>query len=457
MNLRAILAILLCKALRLVSRLLHRGGTAMPGRWALKLCPNLLELLAKDVKSVAITGTNGKTTSARMIEQAFSEKGLNYFANRSGANLISGITTEFVMNATLTGKPLKEYAVIECDEAAARKVFSQLRPRVVVVTNLFRDQLDRYGEVTHTLENIRVAMQGAPEAVLCLNADCSLTASLADDLPNRVVYFGIDQGAAPSRPKPEISDATHCIRCKTEYEYDYISYGHLGGFRCPKCGYRRHKADFAVTDITEQRADGSTVVMDIQGTKRIVNVNLPAMYNIYNAVGAVTAAVEMGLDADTAVKALADFQCGFGRMEQFRLGKAGARMMLVKNPAGCNQVIEFLENIKEKFILVVCLNDRGADGTDVSWIWDADFEGLTSLGSYLDRVIVSGDRAGDMRVRIKYAGIPDEHISMQRNYEELVRWIEKQELPVFIMPTYTAMLELRQVVIKHCGGADFWE
>lgn len=457
MNLRAIIAILLCKALRLVSRLLHRGGTAMPGRWALKLCPNLLELLARDVKSVAITGTNGKTTSARMIEQAFSEKGLNYFANRSGANLISGITTEFVMNATFTGKPLKEYAVIECDEAAARKVFSQLRPRVVVVTNLFRDQLDRYGEVTHTLENIRVAMQGAPEAVLCLNADCSLTASLADDLPNRVVYFGIDQGAAPSRPKPEISDATHCIRCKTEYEYDYISYGHLGGFRCPKCGYRRHKADFAVTDITEQRADGSTVVMDIQGTKRIVNVNLPAMYNIYNAVGAVTAAVEMGLDADTAVKALADFQCGFGRMEQFKLGKAGARMMLVKNPAGCNQVIEFLENIREKFILVVCLNDRGADGTDVSWIWDADFEGLTTLGSYLDQVIVSGDRAADMRVRIKYAGIPDEHISMQRNYEELVRWIEKQELPVFIMPTYTAMLELRQVVIKHCGGADFWE
>ena len=457
MNLRAILAILLCKALRLVSRLLHRGGTAMPGRWALKVCPDLLELLAKDVKSVAITGTNGKTTSSRMIEQAFSEKGLNYFANRSGANLISGITTEFVMNAGFTGRPRKEYAVIECDEAAARKVFSQLKPKVVVVTNLFRDQLDRYGEVTHTLENIRVAMQGAPEAVLCLNADCSLTASLADDLPNKVVYFGIDRGAAPSRPKPEISDATHCIRCKTEYEYDYISYGHLGGFRCPKCGYRRRKADFAVTDITEQRPDGSTVVMDIQGEKRIVNVNLPAMYNIYNAVGAVTAAVEMGLDADTAVKALADFRCGFGRMEQFSLGKGGTRMMLVKNPAGCNQVIEFLENIKEKFILVVCLNDRGADGTDVSWIWDADFEGLTTLGGYLDRVIVSGDRAGDMRVRIKYAGIPDEHISMQRNYEELVRWIEQQELPVFIMPTYTAMLELRQVVIKHCGGADFWE
>ncbi len=457
MNLRAILAIILCKTLRLVSRLLHRGGTAMPGRWALKICPNLLELLARGVKSIAITGTNGKTTSARMIEQAFSEKGLNYFANRSGANLISGITTEFVINSTLTGKALREYAVIECDEAAARKVFSQLKPKVVVVTNLFRDQLDRYGEVTHTLENIRVAMQGAPEAILCLNADCSLTASLADDLPNKVIYFGIDQGAAPSRPKPEISDATHCIRCKTEYEYDYISYGHLGGFRCPKCGYRRHNADFAVTDITEQRPDGSTVVMNIQGEKRIVNVNLPAMYNIYNAIGAVTAVVEMGLGVDAAVDALADFKCGFGRMERFQLGKAGTRMMLVKNPAGCNQVIEFLENIKEKFVLVVCLNDRGADGTDISWIWDADFEGLTSLGGWLDKVIVSGDRASDMRVRIKYAGIPDERISVQRDYEALVKWIERQDMPVFIMPTYTAMLELRQVVIKHCGGADFWE
>ena len=440
--------------------ILKRQGGVLPGRIAMKIDPELLSDLASLVdRSVVVTGTNGKTTTSNLIADAVAASGATVVCNRAGNNMEPG-----VVGALLEGRSdlkraasSKRVGVFECDELYTVRVLPKLKPTYFVLLNLFRDQLDRYGEVTHTLENIRVAMQGAPEAVLCLNADCSLTASLADDLPNRVVYFGIDQGAAPSRPKPEISDATHCIRCKTEYEYDYISYGHLGGFRCPKCGYRRHKADFAVTDITEQRADGSTVVMDIQGTKRIVNVNLPAMYNIYNAVGAVTAAVEMGLDADTAVKALADFQCGFGRMERFKLGKAGARMMLVKNPAGCNQVIEFLENIKEKFILVVCLNDRGADGTDVSWIWDADFEGLTSLGSYLDRVIVSGDRAGDMRVRIKYAGIPDEHISMQRNYEELVRWIEKQELPVFIMPTYTAMLELRQVVIKHCGGADFWE
>ena len=215
MSLRAFLAILLCKLLRRVSRMLHRGGTAMPGRWALKLCPGLLAILARDVQVVAVTGTNGKTTSARMLEQAFAEQGRSFFSNRSGANLLSGVTTEFVAHSTLSGKCRREYAVIECDEAAAVKVFPQLQPQVVVVTNLFRDQLDRFGEVTHTLENIREAVRAVPEAVLCLNADCSLTASLADDLPNRAVFFGIDRGAAPAGEKTELSDASHCIRCKT--------------------------------------------------------------------------------------------------------------------------------------------------------------------------------------------------------------------------------------------------
>ncbi|MBQ6272991.1 MAG: DUF1727 domain-containing protein [Oscillospiraceae bacterium] len=457
MKIRAFFAILLCRLLRGVSRLLHRGGTAMPGRWALRVCPGLLKLLARDLKILAVTGTNGKTTSARMMEEAFARRGLSYVANRSGANLASGLTTELVMNATLTGKPKKDYAILECDEAAARTVFGQIKPKVVVVTNLFRDQLDRYGEVTHTLENIRAAIQGAPEATLCLNADCSLTASLALDLPNPVIWFGIEPGAVPSRPVPEISDATHCIRCKTAYEYDYVSYGHLGGFRCPHCGYRRHRADVAVTAVPEQRLDGSSIVLEAGGQKQLVQVNLPALYNVYNAAGAVAAVTAMGLPLQTAVEALGSFQCGFGRMEQFDLGKAGSKMMLVKNPAGCNQVIEFLQNVKEDFVLVVCLNDRGADGTDISWIWDADFEGLQALSGRMKQVIVSGDRAPDMRVRIKYAGIDDGKIRVERDYARLVDWIAGQELPVFLMPTYTAMLELRQAVVHKVGGAEFWE
>ena len=456
MSLRAFLAILLCKLLRRVSRMLHRGGTAMPGRWALKLCPGLLAILARDVQVVAVTGTNGKTTSARMLEQAFAEQGRSFFSNRSGANLLSGVTTEFVAHSTLSGKCRREYAVIECDEAAAVKVFPQLRPKVVVVTNLFRDQLDRYGEVTHTLENIREAVRAVPEAVLCLNADCSLTASLADDLPNRAVFFGIDRGAAPAGEKTELSDASHCIRCKTEYVYDYVTYGHLGGFRCPKCGYRRREPDFAVTDIPVLGASGSSVVLDVRGKRYLAEVNLPALYNVYNAAGAVATATEMGIPTEAAVAALADFKCGFGRMEDFALGGSGTKMMLVKNPAGCNQVLEFLQTIPERFVLVVCLNDRGADGTDVSWIYDAAFEKLAGMGGTLERVIVSGDRAADMAVRLQYAGLPTPAIEIERDYETLVRELEHVERPIYIIPTYTAMLELRETVIRHCGGDDFW-
>ena len=456
MSFRAFLAISLCKVLRFLSRLLRRGGTAMPGRWAVKVCPNLLSLLAGNVKTIAVTGTNGKTSTARMIEAAFQEEGVSYLINRSGANLMSGIVTEFVMNSTLTGRCRREYAVIECDEAAARTVFSQLRPRVVLVTNLFRDQLDRYGEVTHTLENIRTGLQGTPDALLCLNADCSLTASLAQDLPNRAVFYGIEKGAVPSREKPEISDATHCIRCKTEYDYDYITYAHLGGFRCPHCGYSRPAAAYAVTEVQALRADSSTVTMHFRGEDHRVDVNLPALYNVYNAAGALAALSELGIRTDHVIRALAAFRCGFGRMEQFAIG-GGLRLMLVKNPAGCNQVLEFLQGVTEDYILVICLNDRGADGTDVSWIWDADFEKLSSLLPNLREVIVSGDRAADMHVRIKYAGIDEGMISEERNYEALVSRLSGSSLPVFVMPTYTALLDLRSVIVRHAGGSEFWE
>ena len=458
MRLPTFFGILLCKILRFGVRLFHRGGTDFPGRIALKFSPQMLSVMARGVNIVAVTGTNGKTTSSRMIEEAFHEAGLDVLANRSGANLISGITTEFAVNSTLFGRCKKKYAVIECDEAAARATLGQLHPKAVVVTNLFRDQLDRYGEVTHTLENIREGLKAVPEAVLCLNADCSLTASLADVLPNRAVFYGLDAGAGDAEAKPSaLSDATHCIRCRTEYEYDYVTYGHLGGFRCPKCGYRRRDTDVGVTHIDALESDGSSVLMRVFGREVPVHVNLPAVYNIYNAAGAVAAAVEMGVGADTAVQAVGRFHCGFGRMEDFPLGKAGAKMMLVKNPAGCNQVLEFLAAIPDEFDLVVCLNDRSADGTDVSWIWDVDFEKLAGFGGRLHSVTVSGVRAADMWTRLKYAGVPAERLGLERDYEKLAQLVSGMDRPVYMIPTYTAMLDLRAVLIKHCGVSDFWE
>lgn len=458
MGIRTVLGVAVCRTLLLIARALHRGGTAMPGRWALKVCPNLAGTLAKGMNILVITGTNGKTTTARICEEAFREAGYDCLANRSGANLLSGITTELCRNATLTGVCKKKYAVIECDEAAARRALGFLQPKAVLVTNLFRDQLDRYGEVTHTLENIREGLKAAPDAVLCLNADCSLTSSLANDLPNRAIFYGIEKEASEwgSSP-PAISDAGHCIRCKTEYAYDYVTYGHLGGFRCPKCGYARHAADTAVTGIVSLGADGSTVVVRSGNESREIYVNLPAVYNIYNAAGAICAAQQMGLPLSDVAAAVGRFQCGFGRMERFALGAMGARVMLVKNPAGCNQVLRFLADMTEPMELAILLNDNAADGTDVSWIWDAEFEALAEAGDRIRRIYVSGKRAWDLYLRLKYAGIATEALKVERDYNALTEALAHAETPVFIMPTYTALLEFRPLLLRRCGGADFWE
>ena len=457
LSFRAFLALILCKLLRAVSRLLHRGGTAMPGRFAMKVCPDLLSRLSGGVKTVAVTGTNGKTTCSRMMEEAFAEAGLNYFANRSGANLMSGITTEFVMNCTLSGRMKKEYAVIECDEAAATKVFQQLKPKVIVVTNLFRDQLDRYGEITHTLSNIRQGIGDAPEAVLCLNADCSLTASLADDgLPNQILWYGVNASAGLKAVPSALSDASHCIHCKAEYEYDYHTYAHLGGFRCPKCGYRRPDTAFAVTRILSMDDSSSEVLFrDPSGESRL-KVNLPAVYNLYNAAAAAAAAESAGIQPSVCRQALSDFSCGFGRMESFPLA-GGTRMILVKNPAGCTQALEYLAGIEKDYVLVVCLNDHSADGTDVSWIWDAGFEMLEPMKDRIRKLWVSGDRAQDMRVRLKYAGLPDERMTVETDMGRLAENLKQESLPVYILPTYTAMLALRGEIVRRCGGAEFWE
>ena len=455
-RIRIFFAVLVCKLSRALIRLLGRGGTAFPGRMALKICPDILGALSEGVRTILITGTNGKTTSARMIEQAFIDQKRSYFSNKSGANLISGITAEFAMNSTLTGHCKKEFAVIECDEAASKTVLKYLKPEVIVATNVFRDQLDRYGEITHTLNNIIEGISHSPESLLCLNADCSLIASIPEHVPNPTVFFGINVPLDDSDSK-ELSDASHCIHCKTEYEYDYHTYGHLGGFRCPKCGYSRPIPQYAVTEISALDVDSSSVNMDLNGRDLFLHINLPAVYNIYNAAGAAAALDAFGFQRAEIASALASFDCGFGRMEKFDLEGRPGRMMLVKNPAGCNQVMRYLAALPDNAMFVVCLNDNDADGTDISWIWDADFERLSTMGERLDQVLVSGIRAEDMFLRLKYAGVPEERMTVLLDYHELIDRMCRSEHRVFIMPTYTAMLDLRSMLQKRLGGKEFWE
>ena len=455
-KIKVFFAVLACKMARTTIRLLGRGGTDLPGRIALKICPDLLRELAKTVTTVIVTGTNGKTTTSRMIEQAFIDSGISYFANKTGANLISGITAEFAVHSTLSGKCRSPWAVIESDEAAFKQVGRALNPKAVVVTNVFRDQLDRYGEVTHTLGNIRIGLEGCPNAVVCLNADDSLSASLAGDIPNEILFYGVNTPIYKTRVE-EVSDAPYCIRCKSEYRYDYVTYGHLGGYRCPKCGYARPVPQVAVEEVLTSDTEHSEVVISMDGKRYDTNVNLPGGYNIYNAVSAMAAGKALGLEAEIVSRSLSQFACGFGRMEKFEINGHSLRMILIKNPAGCNQVLNFLTDATEPFLFAACLNDRSFDGKDVSWIWDVDFEKLAEMGDLLTGVYVSGIRADDMATRFKYAGVPTEKLQVFRSYDALLDACMRQDRPVFVMPTYTAMLDLRAAVSKNYGIKNYWE
>lgn len=461
MKIRIIISISFCRLARFAMRLLGRGGTNLPGKLALRVCPGLLGVLARDVTCVVITGTNGKTTSSRMLEQGFIEAGYSYFSNKSGANLQSGITAEFAAHSSLTGKPKRQYALIECDEAAFRQIGKYLNAKCVLVTNIFRDQLDRYGEITHTLNNIKAGLENSPNAIVCLNADCSLSVSMAEGLNQKIIYYGVETPLYKERVT-EISDAPYCVKCKGEYTYDYVTYGHLGGFRCAACGYARPPAEVSVASVIESTPDYSKILVkcpDEEGQtgEYHVTVNLPGGYNIYNAAGVMAASVALGIDREISVRALAGFECGFGRMEKITVQDTDIRMILIKNPAGANQVLNFLSNTESPCDFAVCLNDRIADGTDISWIWDVDFEKLPDMGDRLATLYVSGVRADDMAIRFKYAGIEADKIKIIRDYDSLLEEMLKGEKQVYIMPTYTAMLDLRDKMRRRYGLGNFWE
>ncbi|MDD6023132.1 MAG: MurT ligase domain-containing protein [Oscillospiraceae bacterium] len=447
----------MCKFSRFAIRKLGRGGTDMPGRIALKICPDLLGRLAKDVTTVIVTGTNGKTTTSRMIEQAMTDSGISFFANKTGANLLSGVTAEFAANSgTLSGKCRYPYALIEADEAAFKAISTFVDAKTVVVTNVFRDQLDRYGEVTHTLDNIRIGISHSPNAVLCLNADDSLSGSLAGEVENPVIFYGVNTPIYEKRVE-EVSDAPYCIKCKHEYVYDYVTYGHLGGYHCPHCGYGRPEPQVAVSQVRSSDAEQSQITFRLDGTEYPAVVNLPGGYNIYNAASCMAAGKAMGLNAATVAESLSRFQCGFGRMEKFDINGTSVRMILIKNPAGCNQVLNFLSNASGHAVFVACLNDRAQDGRDISWIWDVDFEKLLDMGEKLDAIYVSGVRADDMALRFKYAGIPPEKIFIEKDYVALMEKVTAQPQPVYVMPTYTAMLDLRDKISRTYGFKEYWE
>lgn len=455
---RVFFSCLICRFVHFVLQKMGRGATTMPGRVALKVKRNILSDLSKDVKVIIVTGTNGKTTSCRIIEEGLKKAGKTYFINKSGANLITGITSSFIMNSTVTGKKKYDYAIVECDENAFREVSRYIHCDVVLVTNVFRDQLDRYGEVTHTLNAIKESVKNLPDAVICLDADCSLTYSMSREIPNKIVTFGVDVPFDENAKAPEISDAKYCIFCKNEYDYTYHTYGHLGGFVCKKCGYKRPQPDFSVKSVEELKQNYSVVTADFDGDINLVKINIGGAYNVYNAIGCAAGLSSLGIDNKTIISALETFNGAFGRMEQFSSGDNNINVILVKNPAGFSQTMNFIKSVEEDFTLILSLNDNAADGRDISWIWDVDFCSIFEKTN-LKNLYVTGKRYYDMAVRVKYEGTGGRDIKIIENedYNKLVDIAVSQGNDVYIVPTYTSMMAMRPVIAKRLGGKEFWE
>ena len=453
---RTILAIWVCKTLRIGLRLLRRGGTTLPGKLALRVDPHLLGALGRQVYTVILTGTNGKTTSARMLEQCFKNAGISAFSNRSGANLLTGITAAFVEHANWLGKMDICHAIIECDEAAFRQVSKYVDAKVVLVTNVFRDQLDRYGEISHTVNSIRVGLENSPHATVCLNADCVLSVSMVQGLDNSLVYFGVETPLYEDGGGGAV-DATRCMECGQAYTYSYKTFGHLGAYSCSDCDYQRPEAQVAVTKVLDEEPDATTVEVKTPDGLHQVRINLPGAYNIYNAAGVIAVGETMALGMPIIAGALAEFRGGFGRMERLEIGDVTVRMILVKNPIGASQVLRYMAKSEEPAALVICLNDKIADGTDVSWLWDVDADVLVQMGDRLTAVYCSGIRAHDLAIWLKQSGLDLDKIHVEEDYDKLLQIIEASPVPVTIMPTYTAMLALREKFVKQYGFEQFWE
>ena len=444
MSARATIAVWAGKFTTKLLRLAGSGGTSLPGKVVLKICPDILGHLAKDVKIICVTGTNGKTTTCHIIRDMIEAEGKTVFCNDAGANLLGGVVSAFVGAATLGGKINTDYALLECDEAALKSIVEHFGNLDVtaVVTNVFRDQLDRYGEVLTTVNKIRAGLSQLSNVKLVLNADCSLTSSLSDLSHSEIHYFGVN-GPLYVGTSSDISDAVYCIHCKTKYQYHYHTFGHLGGFYCEKCGYHRQEPEVALTKVIEWKDASSVIAMDVFGEKVEAEVMLPGGYNLYNALAATEVAHLLGLPNYRIVKVLGGLTTHFGRMEQVMLNNAPLHLVLVKNPAGFNEVLQFLIQQRPTGNIVFGLNDNYADGKDISWIYDVEFERLTQAASGAKHFYFTGKRAYDMQLRLKYAAFDTTKFSVEKDYKTLITQFQQSGQETFLVLSYTCMLEFR--------------
>jgi UDP-N-acetylmuramyl tripeptide synthase len=441
----------LARAARVMSRRAGRGGTTAPGRLLLRLDEHAIGRLGDRLEDGAalLSATNGKTTTASMLAGILEHGGEHVVRNRAGSNMHWGVATALLD----AGRRRGELGLLEVDEAWLPKVAAELDPRALILCNLFRDQLDRYGELELIADRwAELVAERDGRSLFVLNADDPLIADLGRDR-SQVTYFGVEDDSLALPRLQHASDSKHCRRCGHAYAYEAVYLGHLGRYRCPNCGRERPEAQVAATGVKLLGMRGSDIELRTPAGPMSLRLPLPGLYNVYNALAAAASAFALGAKLEHVRAGLEHTAAVFGRVETIPVAGRAVSILLVKNPAGANEVLRTLTLEDGALDLWLGLNDGIADGRDVSWIWDADFE---VLAGRVRKATCSGTRAEEMALRLKYAGIDPATIAVDRNLgRSLDSAVADGSGPLYALPTYTALLELRELLAER-GLARRW-
>lgn len=447
-QIRKIVAVAAGKWIRMASRMAGRQGSDLPGKIALRIDPNLLRELADCVQGdiFMVAGTNGKTTTSNMIASVFREQGLYYVHNQIGANMLTGITTAFIEKTNWRGNRTFDTAVLETDEAYVPIVFQHLHPRRLLITNFFRDQLDRYGEIDLIIERIRQAV-ASHQVELLLNADDPLVVDFAEKAGQKSLYYGFAETDYDTVFSNGNREGRYCVRCGAQLHYHCYHYAQLGKYECPVCGAKNPPCDY----VADQLDLHEGVEMEVNGI--VLQSPYEGFYNAYNLLAAVALTKSAGYEDEVIERALNHFQPQQGRMESFHIQGKEPVLILVKNPAGFEQVLMLLQNHPQKKRVFLVLNDNTQDGHDVSWIWDVGVETIFQNDmAQIQQLVCGGLRSGDMAVRMKYAGFDTERIELADSLENGIRRIlqneDTEEMAYYVICNYTALAPCRSILVK---------
>ncbi len=451
MGLRTTAAILSARALSRACQIAGKQGVTMAGKLAMKIDPGILKKLASQVKGEIIVtcGTNGKTTTNNLICSALEAEGRKVICNHTGSNMLMGVAAAFVLAAGVNGKLNADNAVIEIDEASTVRVFPHFKPDVCVLTNLFRDQLDRYGEIDITMDLLKRAFDMAPDMKIVVNGDDSLSTFLALESGHPVVTYGISEKVEETRGSAgstshEVREGQYCKRCGSKLEYDFYHYSQLGIYHCPKCGFGRPKIDFDACNIDQKNGLSFDVKEPAAagGKPRHIHANYRGFYNIYNILACYAAVRTADIGTDHFDRMLDAYNPENGRNEQFTINGTKVLLNLAKNPAGFNQNISSVMEDREMKDLIIVINDNAQDGKDISWLWDVDFDRLSDES--VRSITVSGLRCQDMRLRLKY-------VSIKADLVDDVKSAIEQRLKdgcgnLYVLVNYTALYSTHNIL-----------